>query len=372
MGFWHTGYMEFHEPSSEWSGPRPAPRPPEFPCSQCGRRFRTADDLAVHLFDGHVTARPILTLHGRECGRSRLSVITATTAEDWGFHCVRSIRVNGQLLDEDAAKSALTAAAGGVVSVVLEGERVNQEFEFSFSIADSDDLDGVDGELWDLIRGRALTRRTITAFIDCTDRYRTARRYRDGLANYLYGVMAREESAPIAALGGGIPPYVARYDDAVSRLDLFDRPPAEAICGLVAFHYNQFDIALRKTKSPRVARAARRLASLLAGTATSSAVTVEHSVSLDYLLSDTVTERILTWCSIPFDGTAGPPVQQIESALLDQQPADELKLRVVAAEHYLAAGEPDEGRRHLRALRHSAVADRWVESFGNRLTGEPS
>jgi hypothetical protein len=100
MGFWHTGYMEFHEPTSEWSGPRPAPPPPEFPCSQCGRTFRSADDLAVHVFDGHVTQRPVLTLHGRECGRSRLSVIPATAPQDWGVHRARSIRVNGEEMNE--------------------------------------------------------------------------------------------------------------------------------------------------------------------------------------------------------------------------------------------------------------------------------
>lgn len=31
MGFWHTGYMDFHEPTSERSGSRPAPPPNEFP-----------------------------------------------------------------------------------------------------------------------------------------------------------------------------------------------------------------------------------------------------------------------------------------------------------------------------------------------------
>src|SRR5688572_5328184 len=60
LGLRHTGYMKFHEPTmSKRSGPRPAPPPPEFPCPQCGRIFRTTDDLAgaVHLFDAHVTER---------------------------------------------------------------------------------------------------------------------------------------------------------------------------------------------------------------------------------------------------------------------------------------------------------------------------
>jgi ABC-type uncharacterized transport system ATPase subunit len=51
----------------------------------------------------------------------------------------------------------LSSVTGGVVSVVLEGERVDQEFEFSFSIANEDDLAAVDEKLQDLVRGRSLT-----------------------------------------------------------------------------------------------------------------------------------------------------------------------------------------------------------------------
>lgn len=373
MGFWHTGYMEFHESTSEsgWSGPRPKPPPPVFPCAQCELAFGSAEDLAVHLFDGHASSRPVLMLRGRECGRSRLTVISETHPNDWEFFNAQSVRLNGMPSTEADARTALSATARGVVSVVLAGDRSEQEFEFSFSIANEDDLAGVDGALAELIRGRSLTITTIESFLGRSEHYRSARLYRAALANYFYGVLAREGSAESGLSDEGIvPAYAARFDDAVEVLGKFDRAPAEAICGLVAFHYNQFDLALRRTRSPRVARSSLRLASLLTGRPgeTNDLGSADHA-SLDYVLSDTEIERVLTWCCIPLDGSAVRPVAEIEAALRAHQPSDEVKLRIIAAEHHLAARQREEGLRHIAALRHSSLAGAWAASYGERLAG---
>jgi hypothetical protein len=370
MGSWTTGYIEFHESTGWDDGPRPEPVPPTYPCTQCGQVFLTPDDLSVHLFDGHVTTRPLLVLRGRECGRSRLSVISTTQPDDWSFRNFHHIRVNGCSASESDAKSLLSSASVGVVSVVLQGERADQEFEFSFTIANESDLRGVDEGLHGLVQGRSLTINAIEAFLDRTASYTTARRYRDGIANYLYGVLAREGSRESGLLRsrGELPGYTSRFDEAVSTLGEFDRPAAEAICGLVAFHYNQFDLALRKTRSPRVARAARRFAVLLSGGVPdpSNLATAERA-SLDYVLSDTETERVLAWCCIPLDGSADEAVSQIEAAITDHQPTDALKLHIIAAEHYLAAGDPKEGARHAAELRHSRLAEEWADSYRDRL-----
>lgn len=370
MGFWHTGYMEFHEPTGWGDGPRGEPVPPTYPCAQCGEVFLTPDDRSVHLFDGHITTRPVLALKGRECGRSRLSVISKTRPDDWSFRNSNHIRVNGRTASEGEAKSLLSSASMGVVSVVLEGERADQEFEFSFTIADEKDLSGVDEGLRGLVHGRSLTINAIEAFLDRTAPYTTARRYRDGLANYFYGVLAREGSPESGLLQGRgeLPGYTSRFDEAVSTLGEFDRPAAEAICGLVAFHYNQFDLALRKTRSPRVARAARRFAVLLSGGVPDpSNLATADGPSLDYVLSDTETERVLAWCCIPLDGSADETVSQFEAAVNDHQPTDALKLHIVAAEHYLASGDPKKGARHAAELRHSRLAEQWADSYRDRL-----
>ena len=372
MGFWHTGYMEFHEPTGERSGPRLPPPPPKFPCPDCGRIYRSVDDVAVHRFDGHSTVRPALTLRGRECGRSRLSVISTTAPSDWNFHNTQHVFVNSVERSPAEAITDLCAKTKGVVAVKLVGERTDQNFEFSFSIANEADLVGVDDALGELVHGRSLTINSIEGFLNRAAPFESARRYRDALANYFYGVLAREASSESGLLdernNGSTPAYAARFDDAVAELGRFDRPPAEAICGLVAFHYNQFDLALRKTQSPRVARASRRLAALISGANSDAALDApDTSRSLDYTLSDTTTERVLALCCVPLDGTATASINEIEALITGLQPSDETKLRIIAAEHHLATGNRDRGLSHVAALRHSSLTEEWSISYRNRL-----
>lgn len=371
MGFWHTGYAEFHEVEEPRIWVRPAPEPPSFRCPRCDSVFASRDDLAVHEFDGHATSRPQLMLHGRECGRSRLAVIAPTRASDWVIKNACSVRVNGRTCSDKDARKTLASSRSGVVSVVLEGEVSNQDFEFSFNIADDADLDGVDEGLHALIRGKSLTLNAIDEFIRSTDRFFTARGYRDGLANYFYGVLAREKSPesglPFDADSGG---YRRRFDEAVAELGRYDRAPAEAISGLVAFHYNHFDLALRKTRSPRIAQLAMRFARLLDGESSVDRIAPARDVAtLDYILSDNETEQIIHWTSIPLDGSARVEVAEMEDALSRVQPTDAMKLRVVAAEHHLAAGDCNLGERHVAELRHSKDLEKWVAQYRQRLGG---
>jgi hypothetical protein len=370
MGFWHTGYMEFHEQDEPRIKSEHKPKPPSFRCSRCDRLFASADDLAVHQFDGHTSSRPILMLRGRECGRSRLAVIAPTIPSDWTFGNTSIIRVNGRKCTEAGASRALSSANTEVVSVVLEGHASEQEFEFAFSIANDDDLRGVDDGLSELIHGKSLTINAIEGFIRRTDRFITARRYRDSLGSYFYGVLARERS-PESGLNekdSNDAAYRRRFDDAVAELGRYDRPPAEAISGLVAFHYNQFELALRKTKSPRLAEVSLRFALLLNGQPGAERIAqAGNNTSLDYILSDNEIERIISWTSIPLDGTAGAEVVAMEDALNRMAPSDQMKVRVIAAEHYLSAGEPSRGLTHLAALRHTRDLEAWSARYQERV-----
>lgn len=376
MGFWHTGVMDHLEQyvQDPFDTGRPyKPMAKVHICSKCGRDFGSEDDLAVHNFDGHPTSRPRMMLRGRECARSRSSVIDRSDPADWSFLDCRFIAVNGQEMDPSTAAEFLSKADRGVVSVTLAGDAADQRFEFSFAIADPVDIDGVDQKLYEMIKGRKLTIDSIEAFLDAAQAHESAHRYRDGIANYLYGVLAREGSSESGLLhqsNGDRPAYLEKYDEAVVLLGDFDRAPAEAICGLVAFHYNQFDDALRRTRSPRVARASRRLAVLLGGGVPDEDETVlPDNVSIDYLLSDALTERVLRWCCTPLDGSsvAAETVAELEDGLAAQEPADQLKLRLIAAEHYLRAGETEQGRAHYRELRHNSVVAKWADLYGTRL-----
>jgi hypothetical protein len=380
MGFWQTGYMEFHQDThfyDRFSGWPPEvespPPPPEYPCNKCGAVLSSEDDLAVHLFDGHPTTRPILILRGRECGRSREVVIEPTCPSDWSVRNASYAEVNGRPVEVDRLGDELSAKRSEVTSVRLFGDNVNQDFDFAFTIADQQQLQSVDHHLDAMIRSRSLSIRDIDQFIVDTRRFDSARPYSDGLADYLFGVLAREDPA-----GSGLrrtlddhAAYARKFDESVASLGKYNRPPAEAICGLVAFHYNQFDLALRRTKSPRVSRASLRLASLLAGLTLKDRSAIAGWFSLDYALSDSKTEEVLSWCCIPLDGTAGRDVFEMEKAIPYLEPADQVKMHLIAAEHHLVAGKLGEAKNHVAALMHSRVAEGWVASMKARIEAHP-
>jgi hypothetical protein len=371
MGFWHTGYMEFHEPSGEGGFRLAEAAPLTYPCPKCGLEFFSERDLRVHAFAGHATPRPTLVFMGRECGRSRLTVTRETSPADWVMRNAQSVRVNGRPSSPGNAAVFLSAQRSNVSDVVLINSDVRQAFQFEFSLADEDDLQGVDAALAHLIEGTELSVRTIDDFIMRSKSYPTASRYLSGLANYLYGVLAREGAAESGLTGGSAGSgYQGKYDRAVGILGAFDRPPAEAICGIVAFHHNQFELAMRKTRSGRVAEVSLRFQGILTSTPwLRGDLSRSPRSSLDFALSDSVIEQVLEWSALPLDGSAGTQVAELVASLQVQRNYDALKLNLVAAEHFLAAGDLRSAVRYADALRHSTPAENWYSDFRKRVQG---
>jgi len=370
VGFWHTGYMEFHEATGEdHDRSLSPPRLPQFPCLDCGLVFSTERDQRTHRFDGHSIRRPMLVFKGRECGRSRLMVTAASSPSDWRPSDVSSISVNGNPSSVTDAAEFLASTKTGVQTVSVANGPLERTFEFDFCLAEEDDLRLVDQALDKLIASRELSRNSIDAFIMRAGRGATARRYREGLASYLYGVLAREGGIDKGQIDtSGEPVYEQRYNNAVSVLGAFDRPAAEAICGLVALHYNQFDLAVRKTNSHRVSDVAARFRSIIAGRkfATVSLIDRSHG-SFDEALSDSVTEDLLSLSAMALDGSATKGLKDVLETVGTLRPADQFKVRLIASEALLASGDIDGARRQSEALRHSRDTDAWYASFRARM-----
>ena len=347
-------------------------RHPMLPCGTCGLEFASETDLRVHRFRGHRLQRPELVLDGRDCGYGRLTITNETSPADWVIRNADAISINGRATTIASAVQLLSTQRSGVVEVTLTNADGSRSHQFEFVLADIPDLDGVDAALGRLIRGGELSLRAIDDFIVRSKRYPTATRYLSGLADYLYGVLAREGAAESGLLdasieGGG---YEGKYDRAVSILGSFDREPAEAICGIVAFHYNQFERAMTKTKSNRVADVSMRFQAMLSGApwSTLDLTGAPHS-SLDLALSDSVVDQVLAWSALPLNGTATSDVAEMVANIETQRPYDAFKLHLVAAEHSLASGDVAAGATHAEHLRHSRSAEDWYSDFRQRLQG---
>ncbi len=364
MGFWHTGYMEFHEETMEHRPSAPPP-PPVYICQLCGTSFDSPTGYDIHRFEGHAVQRPSLLFRGVECGSTRLEITTVTQSTDWTVLRSAAAWINDSSVDPDLVPAALANYRRGTVAVRLASEGAEGRFDIHIAVADPHDLDGVDHCLHQMAEDGRLDIGAIEHFLNRSARFTTAAHYRHGIATYLYGVLARERSED-----SNLPheEYRSRYDSAAATLSDYDRPPAVVISDLIAFHYNQFALVRSIDRRPdsRLAKVTSRYQQLLANieaTASASLADVTNTAP-EGLFSDAETERVLSWSRLPLDGTAPKQeVNAIEAYLGGCAPFDALKLQLVVACHHLHAGNLPAAAGHAHNLRNNAVASEWAKGL---------
>lgn len=310
----------------------------------------------------------MLLYRGRECGSSPLVVSAKTEAADWAVVRADRAWLNGDRLETNELPERLAAERNRRVNVRLAAGQVETEFPVEFQIAAPEDVGAVDENLRDLADSQRLDLRTIEDFVRKCRPYRTAERYYDAFAQYFYGVLARERSPE-----SDLEPeeYREKYNLAASVLEQFDTVPARTVSALIAFHFNQFQRAVdRGIDSPRLRAAAERmLGFLMAGTPIPEIAKPEDS-GFDEVFADAETDRVLRWVTIRLDGQLSRELEDASTYVLDREPLDQVKLRVVLAEYHLRLGDLPTARRHAEAQLHNDLTEDWARSLRDRLDRE--
>jgi hypothetical protein len=356
--------------NSGWGPPSYSAPQQKFTCSLCLVDFYSIDDLLVHEFDGHSVRRPTIFLNGRECGRSRVSVLTNTLPEDWKIVDAESIRLDGVLTGESKAKKLLSSRTKGFIQVELTTKGINQTFDLRFAIAEKSHLDGIEACLEKFVVRHELSISTIESFLQETNQFSSCDSYRFGIANYFYGVLAREGSphSGLSDLASDESPYVNKFEEAVSQVMGYVMPGADAICGLVAFHFNQFDVAMRRTYSPRVSRAAYRLYRILKGDLEGNVLDeIMIPESFDIAMCDGETEIVLDLCCLPFNGNHTETYLSALEQINRFEPFDQFKVRIVSVEHFMTIGQFDKASEIASPLRHNRMSENWYSSLMKRI-----
>ena len=190
MGFWHTGYMEFHEPSGLESSYEPTPT--VYQCQHCGKIFTTSEDLRTHRFSDHPYQRPCLFIRGIEIGTTPVYITKPISATDVDCVHSQSVKLNNQHLELNDLPETLASYTNDTLTVRLTNEAVSVDFKLIYEIAKKEDLDGVDRCFLDIAKRGNLDKRSIEEFIAASKQFSSAIRYCDGICEYFYGVLAKE------------------------------------------------------------------------------------------------------------------------------------------------------------------------------------
>src|SRR5262245_24018299 len=129
MGFWHTGYIEFHEPVGlgEWR-----PTPPVFRCVHCASVFATREALREHRFQAHPLRRPLLFLKGNEVGTQPVRITKRLDQGDIRVELCDRAAINGAPLAPTKVAPTLARVTSDVIRVTLERHGVTAVFELDF------------------------------------------------------------------------------------------------------------------------------------------------------------------------------------------------------------------------------------------------
>jgi hypothetical protein len=361
MGFWHTGYMEFHEP--EGLRPLPEPLPPRFPCLHCGEEYASLDELRKHRFESHPLSRPVMFLRGRELGTHPVRITWKLSPGDMRIaNCDRAV-FNGDEIPLSSLSNKLAGIASDVCKVTLSKSGVDAEFELDIRLASNEDLEGIEKQFMRMAQSRRLDMRAVDEFIRATSKFGSAIGYCDGICAYLYGVLVKER-APDSSLPYDA--YIFKFNKAAEELADYDRPLARTIGSLVGFHFNHFRESARLSPNLRIGSVADRYAAWIESRRQARAPqppadeTVNHTESL---LTDWETEQIIRWGSRPLPDLLRD-AENIESFLnKDLAEFDKVKLRVLLGEIYAESGEAKRAMEHAKALRHLPSLEKWAEAM---------
>lgn len=361
MGFWHTGYMEFHEPVG-LDGYVFEPLPPRFSCTQCEETFSSIEALRTHRFERHPLLRPLLLLRGRELGSHPVRITSQLKRDDILMErCDRAV-LNGMDVPPQSLPDELARVSSGICRLQLGSGEVTSDFTLDFRIASEEDLRGLEREFERIVVGRRLDTRAIEDFIAATSGFESALGYCDGICAYLYGVLAKERAPDSSLPHEG---YVGKYSKAAEELADYNRPLARTIGSLIEFHFNHFGEAVRLAGDARIGAAAARYLDWMRGRrpAEPKGSTALGAMSqLEVLVTDWETEQIARWAIRPLRELSRH-VEDMEAFLgRDIAEYDRVKMHVLLAEIYSIQGEAQRSLNHAKTLRNLSAFEAWSEA----------
>ena len=175
-------------------------QPITYPCKQCSAVFLRYDEWFEHRFQQHPIPRPMLVISSAEVLTPRFVVTRAIDAAQIRLVSTYRCTVNGKSASAARLATMLANSESGFFDIYLYGEdsQVETRYEVSVEIPSIDDVRWVERDFGKLATSGSLSIHSINEFAQSTGGAVSARRYLDGLVNYLFGVLAKDRRGETA------------------------------------------------------------------------------------------------------------------------------------------------------------------------------
>jgi hypothetical protein len=347
-------------PSYNWY--RIPVKPEVFPCGQCTFVFDTYESWFDHRFHAHPILRPALMLGSHELVTPRFTVTKPLTFGDVHVFNTKSCTVNEDFLSLEDLPEFIASQKSGFYEVRLFGNRenVNISYEISVEISNEDDLRLVEIEFAELSSTGDLNIHTINAFIRSASKAATAKRYTDGLANYLFGLISKDQRGDTRLTQEQ---GLARLTESHQTLQQIDRPLSRVISAIIEFQLNAFSNLSGLDAVPKLQQAMHWYSSCSIG---NYALQVGGQFRADIVPAkvplDLATSELLNWLSSPQEVLI-TELKHIEKRMkqADWLPSDRTKASVLAAAILKQYGEGKSAALISRSFRHDPIFGEMAE-----------
>jgi hypothetical protein len=352
--------MEFHEP---WQGGDTNngffnPLAVKYVCPQCGFNCDDSTDLAAHKFQDHGLRRPALLLGGQEVLSPNQLITRPLREEEISVINADTCQVNGTDLQIQDLPEFLAQQRKGFYTVAVSQAGISSQYALTVELPIDDELREI-GRLFLAIVGKdKLDIERINTLIDAAEKFTSARRYLDGLSQYLYGVLAKDQRGGIQLSQAE---YKTKFNLALENLKLYNTPLAQDIVGVVNFSQNVFDGVTELAYAPRLYAALQRFQGFMEGNIVEIGLPMEEPAGMANVPLDHATDQLLSWAITPFE-ELHEHARQLESAALDPTwtPDDRFKVVMLLAQMYTSFGEKELARGHARRAVNDALFGDWA------------
>jgi len=363
MGLWTTGYLEFHELTG-LGGDYVPPKPVKHCCSQCNKKFPDFISLSLHRFEEHPFHQPILIIDGIEFVSSKHAISKEISTSK--IHCLNTTTcwVNGSEMSINSFVNRLATMRSGFVNIRLHNAigEVETCYDIEIAIPEQDDIAEVDKRFFEFSSMGNLNVLSINKFIDITNKFKSTKKYVDGLSSYLYAVLAKDGRGDILL---SKEEGRARMTHAIQILGGFDTALSNVISEIINLNLNVFSTDLGLTTAPQLAIVMQKFCNLLYENKFPSSEKLQSDdLSFKQIPLDICTNQIMEWSLMPSERIVEQR-KTIEKVLHDDAwvPDDRLKVHIILANAYKEQGDFRGCVEHARKIRHNPFWGDWAESL---------
>lgn len=368
MGFWYPGMHGVYDLNSLVI-PKFSPSPILYSCDLCQRNFTNLEKLRRHRFEKHPTRQPTLLIYGRPVSGRTLKIQSTLSPNDILIEEASHCLIDGKSISVKELRLFLANATWSFHNIQLSNNGAKSEISLDFQVSDDSDLIEVERALLRLANGQKLNLEAIGGFISDCRSLNTGMSYCDGIAHYLYGVMAKEH-APTSGIDSSN--YIYRYSQSVDQLTDINRPIARTIRSLVSFHFNHFFESEALSQQGTLQKVSQAFSSILDGVSWNFDDNFVNTPvdAMCGLLTDQITLEILRDASQDIESLKSKA--DLLQSRLDKMSAGydrtkRLLLTIEALSHQENNSSQNVAKKLIRELKPQSFARNWCEVITNRL-----